>query len=637
MSKNYLKSKDSKVKFIQSILQEIHNDINFSARDHKYKVKRDVLTKDGVVEKEVSPYSVSSFVANNFGHFNEKNWDIPANKSGISKEDLIYNRLLAQVMGCVKGSIIHDYLENFAKGEAVDINQDLASVIREETSYNFYPLQKESNNLIRRINRNIEFNKHTEESIKKDIFKTYPEFPKGTLALELTSLNNINKFVKEVCVDLSNQKFNNHKDLTNYLTKTYNFPENVISELNEYIDFNLELTQEDYFKSFSSLQDNEFLEKKEFLYKASLISLSNEFIKLDNLNKNINNLSQDNFVFEKQNIQAKIREKSNTLNQMFLLNPEVTAKTIQELKSEEYRLNKDISFAVKEVFENLNAGKMIEKLDKIGITLIAVEQKMSLKAVIGTADLIGMTKEGQVVILDYKTNKGNLSKDSLEHYSFQLRIYEEMIKTLITEKIKNDPKLQNKASKVFGCNYEKALEIICKKSDPILLHISSVDKVKDSDIAQIKAIGMRELLEKMKSMEFDNSIEQINYFNIEGNKLNKEINKIKDGVDSCKLIYTPTLCTQYDKENNKAVDYSVEKLVNDVFNTSIHEIREPKKHFYSTKLDLVIPDTEHNREVINNLDYKENFNKEDIIKSLNATVIQPKQILKNKEELTISH
>ena len=157
MSKNYLKTKNPKINLIQSILGEIHDDIQFSARDHKYKVKRNVLTKEGVVEKDVSPYSVSSFVANNFGHFNEKNWEISANRSGISKEDLIYNRLLAQVMGCVKGSIIHDYLENFAKGEVTEPNENLAEVIRTETKYNFYPLHKESNNLIRRINRNIEF------------------------------------------------------------------------------------------------------------------------------------------------------------------------------------------------------------------------------------------------------------------------------------------------------------------------------------------------------------------------------------------------------------------------------------------------------------------------------------------------
>ena len=635
MSKNYLKTKNPKINLIQSILGEIHDDIQFSARDHKYKVKRNVLTKEGVVEKDVSPYSVSSFVANNFGHFNEKNWEISANRSGISKEDLIYNRLLAQVMGCVKGSIIHDYLENFAKGEVTEPNENLAEVIRTETKYNFYPLHKESNNLIRRINRNIEFGKHDDESIKKDIFKTFPDFPKGTLSLELTNIKNINDLVKELVIDLSKKEIN-HEEFIKELKDKYNFPENTLTELSEHLK-DKELNQENIFDAFSILNDNEFLETKEFLYNCSLISISNSFIELNNYIKNNdpNLVNQEDFANKKQDLQSKIRDKVNNLNQMFLLNPEVTAKTIQELKSEEFRLNKDINYAVKEVFENLNAGKMIEKLKEQNLNIIAVEQKMSLGGVIGTSDIVALDEKGQIWILDYKTHKGKLSKDSLGHCGFQLEIYNYMVKTLVREKIQNDLKLQKKVEKVYGCDFNKALDIICKPSNPILLHISSVDKIKENDILQLKSLGLRDILQKINSMEFENNIERSNYFNIEINNLNNKISDLVDNVDSCKLIYTPKVCTQY-RENNK-IDYQISNLVDDVFNSDIIEVREPKQHIYSTKLDLVVPDTENNRLIINNI--MGEFNKEEIIQNLDKTTESKikQQINKKANDIEMSN
>lgn len=598
MSKNYLKTKNKKIQFIQSILGDIHNEINFSARDHKYKVLRDVLTKDGVVQKEVSPFSVSSFVTKNFEHFNEKNWDIPANKSGINKEDLIYNRLLAQVMGCVKGSIIHDYLENFAKGHNAEPNENLAEVIRTETKYNFYPLHKESNNFIRRLNRNINFGKHDDISIQKDIIKTFPEFPKGTLALELSSLKNINNLIIELSNNLESIK--SKDELLKILEKDFNFPENILNEFNNKFS-NKEINKDNIFETFSDIEDNEFFEKKEFLYKCSLISLSNSCIKLNHFIKNNDPslMNEDGFVLQKQLLQSDVRNKMNYLNQMFLLNPEITAKTIQELKSEEYRLNKDINIAVKEVFTNLNAGNMIEKLSNLGIEIIAVEQKMSVGGVIGTSDIVTSTEEGQVGIADYKTNKGNLSTTSLWHYAYQLEVYQKMIHDLIRDKIENNSSLQKKVEKLWGMEYKKALDnVICKHSNPILLHISSVDKIKDNDISSLKALGLRDILKNIKAMEFSSNVDKTNFFNKEINNLNQKIDNIVKNVDSCKLIYTPEYCTQY-RENNK-VDYKILNLVNDTFRNKIIEIREPKNHIYSSDLKIIVPDTENNREVLNN-------------------------------------
>ena len=612
MSKNYLKTKNKKIQFIQGLLGEIHEEISFSARDHKYKVLRDVLTKDGVVQKEVSPFSVSSFVTKNFEHFNEKNWDIPASRSGISKEDLIYNRLLAQVMGCVKGSIIHDYLENFAKGSTAEPDENLAEVIRTETKYNFYPLHKESNNFIRRLNRNIDFGKHDDLSIQKDVFKTFPDFPKGTLALELTNLKNINNLILELSNNL--EKINSKQDLINTLKKDFNFPENLLNEFNDKFS-NKEITKENIFETFSEIEDNEFFEKKEFLYKCSLISLSNSCIELNNFVKNNdpNLMNEESFILQKQILQSNIRDKTNTLNQIFLLNPEVTAKTIQELKAEEYRLNKDINVAVKEVFNNLNAGNMIEKLKDKGIEIIAVEQKMSVGGVIGTSDLIISTEDGQIGIADYKTNKGNLSPSSLWHYSYQLEVYQKMIHDLIRNKIENNPIIQKKVEKLWGMEYKKAVDnIICKPSNPILLHISSVDKIKDNDISSLKALGLRDILKNIKSMEFSSNIEKTNFFNKEINNLNKKIESLVKNVDSCKLIYTPEYCTQY-RDNNK-IDYKIIDLVNETFENKIIEVREPKNHIYSTDLNLIVPDTENNRKIlINDLKIEE---REQIIKKL---------------------
>lgn len=616
MSKNYLKIKDSKVKFIQTILEEIHDEIEFSSRDHKYKVKRNLLTKNGIIESLVSPFSVSSVVGDNFGHFNEKNWDLPAQRSGISKEDLIYNRLLAQVMGCVKGSIIHDYLENFTKGNISDLDSNLTEVIRTETKFNFYPHYKEGQNLIRRVNRNIDLNKYSENNkLNNDVIKSFPKMPKGVLTLDLANINNINGLVEEFSKYLSNKEFNNVVELKKILINDFNFPENTTLEFLEILKLNSvnikDLNSEIIFESFSSLVDNEFLSTKEFLYTSAILSLCNSFNDLNNyLKQDLNILEQnpvkkEEFLKQKLDLQSIVREKLNKINQTFLLNPEVTSKTLQELKAEEYRLNKDIRSAVKEVLQNLDAGNMIDKLNKIGLVIVAVEQKMSLKAVIGTSDILAMNKLGTLVTLDYKTNKGKLSKDSLDHYSLQLRIYDKMIKELVSDKIRSSPKLQKRVTKLWNVSdYEKALNIICKKEDPILLHISSVDKIKDSDIEQMKTLGLRNILKNLNLNEFDSIHEKVDFLNKEVNDLNFKITELVENVDSCKLIYTPTMCNQY--RNNNKIEYLTDKLVEDVFNKEIVTVRSPTNHIFIKHLDLIIPDSETNREIVN--DFIPKFN-----------------------------
>lgn len=591
-NKNLLKSKDKRVVFIQSILKEIHDEITFSERDHKYKVEIDLLTQDGFVPKKVSPFSVSSFVANNFGHFNEKNWEKPARNSGIAKEDLIYNRLLAQMMGCIKGSIIHNYLENYALGNKnIDLEtSELTETIRNETKFNFYPNLKKSQNLQRRLVQQIDFGKiNNINQIVNEVEKTLPKQPEGVLSLQLDNLqdlSSLNSFIDNFAELIELKGINNIKSLTNLLKSNYNFPENMVNEFNNLIK-DQPINKDSITNAFANLKDNDFLITKEFLYKMNKDLIINKFIKL---NQTINNhdLSAELKTEQVKLLKSDITQELAKFNKTFLLNKEITAKTLTELEKEEYRLNKDIKIGVIEVFENLNAANMIDEIKNKGIIIIAVEQKMSIGPAVGTSDLIGFNEQGTIVTLDYKTNKGHLSKESLEHYSLQLRIYDYMLKELVSEKITNDPKLQKKVEKLYGCNWEQALATICKKEDPILIHISGADKIRPSDVEQMKFLKLRELRQTMNGMMFTNESEKITFFNTEINKAKTEIESILDNQSSSKLIYAPEYCEQYDINNKTIV--KVDLLVNNIFNVvETTEVREPKNHSYSKSLDAIIP------------------------------------------------
>lgn len=623
MKKNLLKTKNKRIQFLQEILTKIHEQSTFSAREHKYVVDRNVLTKKGVKVEKVSPFSVSTYVSDSFPHFNEKNWDIPASRSGIAKEDLIYNRLLAQVMGCVKGSIIHEYLEEYVLGKAVKPNENLSSIIRDETKYNFYPKLKDVVNLNRRLSRNIDMGKFeiNDLKIEEEILKSLPQNSKGVLSVELNNLDNINELVEEVSDYLVSNKVDNLDVLNEFLSSRLNFPENTINELNHHLA-NCELNKENLSDAFSLLEDNEFLSKKEFQYPAMKISIINSFQKFNEISKEDINLSQDSekLLDDIKDAKSLCFNKLSSINDMFLLNNEVTAKTLQELKAEEYRLNKDINSAVLEVFENLNAGNLVNQLKEKGLNFIAVEQRMSVGGVIGTADIICATDDGNIVIADYKTNKGKLSVQSLEHYGLQLTIYRDMITKLVESEIKNSPELQSKVCKLWKVkDYKEALDVIGNKVDPIILHISSTEKIRDSDIDKMKVLSMRKIISNMNKMEFSSQHEKVDWFQKEAFESSKKINQLLDKTDSCKFIYTPKTCEIFDSEIQNKKQFSIEQMKDDIFQKTYVDMRVPINHIYSSDLDLVIPKNDKSIDFLEKLRNKKELGLEvDVIKEIDS-------------------
>lgn len=611
---NYLNSSNKKINFIQKILSGIHNKIEFSASDHRYKVEKNILTKDGVKTTKISPFSVSKVVHDNFESFNEAFWDIPSNKSGIAVSELVYNKLLAQTMGCVKGTIIHDYLENFASGKSeLNVKKDITERIRNETKSILYPKLKDSNNFLRRVTSNPE-----KLNIEKEM-KTFPKLPLGVLTLDIQNINLINQLVVAFSENFDNKDKNlSPNEFIKICKEKYNFPENTLNELEENISLFETINSEKIYEAFSSLKDNSILGSKEFLFSCQKLDIENSLYLLKN--------NPDS-----KEIKSDLKIKINQLNNTFLLNPEITAKTVHELKKEEYRLNKDTSLAVQEVFKNLNANDLFKKLEDQNINIIAVEQKMCLGPVIGTADIIGATNDGEIIILDYKTNKGVLSQESLEHYSLQLRIYDKMVKDLVKSEIVNSPELQKECEKVFGGKWKNIVNnVICVNKDPLILHISSVGKILESDIDKIKAIGIRNIFDKSHNIEFLSDKDKHTFFQNELAELNNKIIEKVNNVSSSKIIESPENCIQY-KDHKKTVTPVID-VINDVFNKNFTEIRTPNNHIYLKNTDLVVLDTPNNRSLSEvKIDPLKSKEFENLIKKLdvsNEKIIEKKTPLK---------
>lgn len=108
-------------------------------------------------------------------------------------------------------------------------------------------------------------------------------------------------------------------------------------------------------------------------------------------------------------------------------------------------------------FTNSNLGKQIKK---VPINLIYKETEFVLKAedinkstIQGIIDLYYINETGNIVLIDFKTDKLSNSDDFIDRYSKQLNIYKIALERLTNKKVEK--------TYIYSFNLNKEIEIKC--------------------------------------------------------------------------------------------------------------------------------------------------------------------------------
>ncbi len=186
----------------------------------------------------------------------------------------------------------------------------------------------------------------------------------------------------------------------------------------------------------------EFKDSIEVPSKTSVTALKEENInKTENLNQKIDNI-YDNFERKKSNITGA---RLGTLIHLALQKIDNTFENIESLleklkitqeEKDALLKNKEIieNFVNSELFEDLKNAKEIHRETPFYMNIPYKDTKEKV-LVQGIIDLYYVDKDGNIILVDYKTDRNVDENTLIERYKFQLNLYKNAIENSLNKKI----------------------------------------------------------------------------------------------------------------------------------------------------------------------------------------------------------